>query len=110
MIGLIRESVPVVTQKTRGRLESKLDLIMENIKEAIDLNQYPLIPLSAFKKSGRAPLEMNHLIFNNKDSLESSGAIVRYGRKWLVSEPHLYQWLRRFGKDAGRTLVPDGLK
>ena len=83
---------------------------MEDQATTGDLNQYPLIPLSTFKKSGRAPVEMHHLIFNNQESLESSGAIVRYGRKWLVSEPHLYQWLRRFGKDAGRTLVPDGLK
>ena len=70
--------------------------------EIIDFEQAPLISLSQFKKSGRAPVEMNHLIFNNKDSLESFGAITRYGRKWLVSEPHLYHWLRIHGKDAGR--------
>ena len=50
---------------------------------------------------------MNHLTFNNKDSLEEFGAIHRYGRKWLVSEPHLYQWLRRFGKNAGRVKTHD---
>ena len=73
------------------------------LEEKID--QTPLIPLSQFKKSGKAPVEMNHLIFNNKDSLEVFGAIHRYGRKWLVSEPHLYQWLRKFGKEAGRVKV-----
>ena len=70
------------------------------LEEKID--QTPLIPLSQFKKSGKAPVEMNHLIFNNKECLESYGAIHSYGRKWLVSEPHLYQWLRKFGKNAGR--------
>ena len=71
------------------------------------LDQSPLVPLSQFKRSGKAPVEMNHLIFNNKDSLEEFGAIHRYGRKWLVSEPHLYQWLRRFGKNAGRVKTHD---
>ena len=61
----------------------------------------PLIPLADFCRSGRAPVEMHHLIFQHRDSLESFGVIVRYGRKWLVSEPHLYRWLRRFGKEAG---------
>ena len=71
------------------------------------IDQTPLIPLSQYKKSGKAPVEMNHLIFNNKDSLEVFGAIHRYVRKWLVSEPHLYQWLRKFGKEAGRVKVHD---
>ena len=62
----------------------------------------PLTPLAEYRKSGRAPVEMNHLIFFNKQSLESSGAIVRYGRRWLVSEGHLMQWLRKHGKKAGR--------
>ena len=51
------------------------------------LDQTPLIPLSKYRKLGNSPVEMNHLIFNNMNSLESYGAIVRYGRKWLVSEP-----------------------
>ena len=67
------------------------------------LDQTPLITLSKYRKSGNSPVEMNHLIFNNMNSLESYGAIVRYGRKWLVSEPHLYSWLRKYGKTAGRT-------
>jgi hypothetical protein len=70
-------------------------------------DQEPLISLSQYRKSGRAPVEMHHLIFNNKDSLESFGAITRYGRKWLISESHLYQWLRKFGKDAGRVRTHD---
>ena len=72
-----------------------------------NFDQSPLVPLSQFKKSGRAPVEMSHLIFNNKDSLEEFGAIHRYGRKWLVSEPHLYRWLRKFGKGAGRVKTHD---
>ena len=38
-------------------------------------NQTPLIPLSDFRKSGRAPVEMYHLIFYNKDSLVKHGAL-----------------------------------
>ena len=70
--------------------------------EISELEQPPLISLTEYRKSGKSPVEMNHLIFNNKESLESYGAIIRYGRKWLISEPHLYQWLRKFGNDAGR--------
>ena len=65
-------------------------------------NQTPLIPLSDFRKSGRAPVEKHHLIFYNKDSLIKHGAISKFGRKWLVSEPQLYQWLREHGANAGR--------
>ena len=67
------------------------------------LDQSPLVPLSQFKRSGKAPVEMNHLIFNNKDSLEEFGAIHRYGRIWLASEPHLSQWLRKFRKEQGES-------
>ena len=62
----------------------------------------PLIPLAKFIKTGRAPVDMYHMIFYNKPSLVKSGVIVRYGRKWLVSEPDLYKWLRTNGKDAGK--------
>ena len=70
-------------------------------------NQTPLIPLSDFRKSGRAPVEMHHLIFYNKDSLVKYGAICKFGRKWLVSEPQLYQWLREHGANAGRPKRPN---
>ena len=70
--------------------------------EISELEQSPLISLTEYRKSGKSPVEMNHLIFNNKESLECYGAVIRYGRKWLISEPHLYQWLRKFGSDAGR--------
>jgi len=36
-------------------------------------NQAPLTPLADFRKSGRAPVEMHHLIFHNKKSLIFSG-------------------------------------
>ena len=29
----------------------------------------------------------------HSSSLETSGAIITYGNKWLVSEPELYEWL-----------------
>ena len=54
----------------------------------------PLIPLPEFRRSGRAPVDMHHLILFNKESLEEEGVIVRYGNRWLVSEPELYRWLR----------------
>ena len=64
----------------------------------------PLIPLPEFRRSGRAPVDMHHLILFNKASLEKEGVIVRYGNRWLVSEPELYRWLRIYGKDAGRMI------
>ena len=65
-------------------------------------NQAPLTPLADFRKSGRAPVEMYHLIFHHKKSLVEHGAICKFGRKWLVSEGHLFQWLREQGANAGR--------
>ena len=65
-------------------------------------NQAPLTPLADFRKSGRAPVEMHHLIFHHKESLVEHGAICKFGRKWLVSEGHLFQWLREQGANAGR--------
>ena len=44
----------------------------------------PLIPLPEFRRSGRAPVDMHHLILFNKASLEKEGVIVRYGNRWLV--------------------------
>ena len=64
-------------------------------------NQAPLTPLADFRKSGRAPVEMHHLIFHHKISLVEFGAICKFGRKWLVSEGHLFQWLREQGANAG---------
>ena len=60
--------------------------------------QTPLIPLSEFRKSGRSPVELHHLIFNHRASLVDAGVILKYGSKWLISEPHLYQWLRKNGR------------
>ena len=70
-------------------------------------NQKPLIPLADFRKSGRSPIEMHHAIFHHKESLVEYGAIVKFGRKWLVSEGHLYQWLREQGPNAGRPKRPN---
>ena len=72
-------------------------------------NQAPLTPLADFRKSGRAPVEMHHLIFHHKESLVKHGAICKFGRKWLVSEPQLYQWLREHGTNAGRPKRPNEL-
>jgi len=45
---------------------------------------------------------MHHLIFHHKESLVEHGAICKFGRKWLVSEGQLFQWLREQGANAGR--------
>ena len=78
---------------------------LEQAQQITD-NQAPLTPLADFRKSGRAPVEMHHLIFHHKNSLVEHGAICKFGRKWLVSEPQLYQWLREHGANAGRTKRP----
>ena len=61
-----------------------------------------LVPLADYRRSGECPIELYHAIFYHRESLEKSVAIVRYGRRWLVSPPHLMKWLRRNGKHAGR--------
>ena len=65
---------------------------------------------SDFRKSGRSPIEMHHAIFHHKESLVEYGAIVKFGRKWLVSEGHLYQWLREVGPTAGRPKRPNEIR
>ena len=57
----------------------------------------PLITLPAFKKSGRCPVEPNHLLVNHKQSLVDFGAFVRFGRRWLVDEEKFFDWLRANG-------------
>jgi len=70
--------------------------------QAILSNQAPLTPLADFRKSGRAPVDMHNLILHHKKSLVDHGAICKFGRKWLVSEGHLFQWLREQGPNASR--------
>ena len=43
-----------------------------------------LVPLADYRRSGECPIELYHAIFYHRESLEKSGAIVRYGRRWLV--------------------------
>ena len=81
-----------------------MELKDEQSMKHSDPQYQPLMPLSDFRRSGRAPVDMHHLILFNKESLEKQGVIVRYGNRWLVSEPELYRWLRLHGKDAGRMI------
>ena len=83
-----------------------MDTPIDQTNNTLD-NQAPLIPLADFRKSGRAPVEMHHLIFYHKESLVIHGAICKFGRKWLVSEGHLFQWLREQGANAGRPKRPN---
>ena len=60
---------------------------MKTVEEEVEKykrSEYqPLIPLPEFRRSGRAPVDMHHLILFNKESLEEEGVIVRYGNRWL---------------------------
>ena len=76
-----------------------IEVTANHPKESPD-EQGPLIPLAEFRRSGRAPVEMYHLIFHHRESLVAAGVIVKYGAKWLVSERNLYQWLRENGRSA----------
>ena len=57
-----------------------------------------LIQLPAFKKSGRCPLEPYHLIFHHKESLVEYGALIKFGKRWLVDESKFFDWLREHGE------------
>ena len=59
----------------------------------------PLIPAADFERSGRCPVNLRWLIFHQKDSLQESGAIIRFGeRRWLVDESKLIDWIRENGE------------
>ena len=59
----------------------------------------PLIPAADFERSGRCPVNLRLLIFHQKDSLQESGAIIRFGkRRWLVDESKLIDWIRENGE------------
>ena len=71
--------------------------------EIMDMSIEDAIAPHIFERVYAAFLK-HHLILFNKVSLEKEGVIVRYGNRWLVSEPELYRWLRIYGKDAGRMI------
>ena len=81
-----------------------IELRDETNKKYTEPEYQPLISLPDLIRSGRAPVDMYHLILFNKESLVKEGVIVRYGNQWLVSEPELYRWLRIYGKDAGQMI------
>ena len=59
----------------------------------------PLIPAADFERSGRCPVNLRWLIFHQKDSLQESRAIIRFGkRRWLVDESKLIDWIRENGE------------
>ncbi len=57
-----------------------------------------LISLPAFNKSGRCPLEPYHLLFHHKESLVEYGALIKFGKRWLVDESKFFDWLREHGE------------
>ena len=57
-----------------------------------------LISLPTFKKSGRCPLEPYHLLFHHKESLLEYGALIKFGKRWLVDEFKFFDWLREHGE------------
>ena len=67
---------------------------MSNLK-----NPPVLIPVADFQCSGRCPVDLRWLIFNQKESLQEAGAIIRFGkRRWLVDESKLIDWIRENGE------------
>ena len=67
---------------------------MSNIK-----NSPVLIPAADFQRSGRCPVDLRWLIFNQKESLQEAGAIIRFGkRRWLVDETKLIDWIKENGE------------
>ena len=71
---------------------------IEETKNHLLTDFHQLIPLPAFKKSGRCPLEPYHLLFHHKQSLVASGAFLRFGRRWMVDEAKFFAWLREHGE------------
>ena len=66
-----------------------------------------LIPLPTFKNSGRCPLEPYHLLFHHKESLVEYGALIKFGKRWLVDESKFFDWLREHGeKGSHHSLHP----
>lgn len=57
-----------------------------------------LISLPTFKKSGRCPLEPYHLLFHHEESLVEYGALIKFGKRWLVDETKFFDWLREHGE------------
>jgi len=60
-----------------------------------------LIAVSKFEKSGLSPVNLRSLIFRNGPLLESSGVLVRYGRKLLIDPELLDEWLRTHSRGCG---------
>ena len=64
-----------------------------------------LISLPAFKKSGRCPLEPYHLLFHHKESLVEYGALIKFGKRWLVDEFKFFDWLREHGEKGSHHIL-----
>ena len=64
---------------------------LDNTTQKVD--SPPLVSLEDFIRYHKPPINMRWAIQIHGSSLETSGAIIRYGNKWLVSEPELYEWL-----------------
>jgi len=61
-----------------------------------------LIPAAEYERSGRCPVNLRWVIFNEKVSLQDSGALIRYGkRRWLIDEPKFIKWIRENGQLIG---------
>ena len=64
-----------------------------------------LIPLPTFKKSDRCPLEPYHLLFHHKESLVEYGALIKFGKRWLVDEFKFFDWLRENGEKGSHHIL-----
>lgn len=62
-------------------------------------NNSLLTPAAEFQRSGRCPVDLRWLIFNQKESLQEAGALIRFGkRRWLVDEMRFIGWIREHGE------------
>ena len=63
-------------------------------------NNSLLTPAADFQRSGRCPVDLRWLIFNQRESLQETGALIRFGkRRWLVDEMRLLGWIRENGEN-----------
>ena len=58
-----------------------------------------IVPAAEFERSGRCSVNLRWLIFHQKESLQETVAIIRFGkRRWLVDESKLIDWIRENGE------------
>ena len=91
----IREEKDAAWSEAEGKL---VETDVTESHSAVEQERPPLIPLAKFIKNGRCPVNPRWLIFQEGSEMETYGAIVKYGRKWLVDEAKFFDYLRGRGR------------